>query len=493
MEHLGNREVAEADIADSTTLNFFGFGAMATGVKNHVFGGWLLVYYNQVMGLDAALAGLALAIALIVDAITDPLVGIWSDHTMTKWGRRHPFIYASLLPFAVSFWFLLQPPTGLDERGLFLWLLLAVIAVRVSMTFYEVPRSALGPELTKDYDQRTQMIGWTTSYGWLGGAGFAWFILAWLLQETPEYTGARAYLNPAGYASMSMFGGLVILATGLISTVGLHRHIPSFYVPNRRQRDSRKLKRLIFDSIDTLKNRSWLFLFGAGVVFALYVGLISNTDRYYDLYFWQWTPAEVQLFPLAHALVAIGSGVFAYPVTVGRDKKNTAVRLFSVCVVCGPIPMVLRLLDPLVGVQLFPGNGTDSLWWILLLHSSIMVGLSVLGFVLLGSMAADIVEQSQRHTGRRSEGLLTAGPALAQKVVSAGGLLLVGVLLSFLGFSETERTIQAMQEPIRDLATVHVVLSLSLPWISIFLLSRYTITRSGHKSDIVYVNSLSNQ
>ena len=264
MENLGNREVTEADIADSTTLNFFGFGAMATGVKNHVFGGWLLVYYNQVMGLDAALAGLALAIALIVDAITDPVVGIWSDHTKTKWGRRHPFIYASLLPFAVSFWFLLQPPAGLDERGLFLWLLLAVIAVRVSMTFYEVPRSALGPELTKDYDQRTQMIGWTTSYGWLGGAGFAWFILAWLLQETPEYAGARAYLNPAGYARMSMFGGLVILGTGLISAVGLHRHIPSFYVPKRRQRDSRKLKRLVVDSIDTLKNRSWLFLFGAG-------------------------------------------------------------------------------------------------------------------------------------------------------------------------------------------------------------------------------------
>lgn len=489
MAHSDSLEAVRAHRADSATLNLFGFGAMATGVKNHVFGGWLLVYYNQVMGMDAALAGLALAIALIVDGITDPLVGIWSDNTMTKWGRRHPFIYASLIPFAVSFSLLLQPPTGLDERGLFFWMLFTVIAVRVSMTFYEVPRGALGPELTKDYDQRTQMVGWTTSYGWLGGAGFAWFILAWLLQETPEYAGSRAYLNPTGYARMSMFGGLVILGTGLISTLGLHRHIPRFYVPEGRQRDSRNLKRLIFESIDTLKNRSWLVLFGAGLVFALYVGLISNTDRYYDLYFWQWTPADVQLFPLAHAVVAIGSGIFAYPATVGRDKKSTAVKLFSVCVVCGPVPMVMRLLEPLVGIPLFPSNGTDSLWWILLVHSSLMVGLSVLGFVLLGSMAADIVEQSQRHTGRRSEGLLTAGPALAQKVVSAGGLLLVGVLLSFLGFSDTDRTIHGMQGPIRDLATVHVALSLTLPWISIFLLSRYTITRGGHKSDIAYVTS----
>ena len=106
------------------------------------------------------------------------------------------------------------------------------------------------------------------------------------------------------------------------------------------------------------------------------------------------------------------------------------------------------------------------------------------GFILVGSMGADIVEESQRQTGRRSEGLLTTGPALAQKMISAGGVLIVGLLLSAFGFSVPNPSVEAMQEPIRNLAIFHVALSLTLPWVSIYLVSKYTITRQGHGQDI---------
>ena len=150
----------------------------------------------------------------------------------------------------------------------------------------------------------------------------------------------------------------------------------------------------------------------------------------------------------------------------------------------GSLPVGLRLLDPLFSVTLFPANGTDVLWWILLLHSSFVISLVVVGFILIGSMVADIVEESQRTTGRRSEGLLTAGPALAQKTMSAGGVFVVGMLLSAFGFSAANPTMESMQEPIRDLAIFHLALNLTLPWISIYLISKYTITRSGHAQDI---------
>ena len=112
------------------------------------------------------------------------------------------------------------------------------------------------------------------------------------------------------------------------------------------------------------------------------------------------------------------------------------------------------------------------------------MSLAVVGFILVGSMTADIVEESQRKTGRRSEGLLTAGPALAQKMVSAGGVFVVGLLLSVFGFSVANPSVEAMQEPIRNLAIFHVALSLTLPWISIYLVGKYTITRHGHGQDV---------
>jgi Na+/melibiose symporter-like transporter len=470
--------------ASRRTLNAFAFGTIASGVKNHVFGGWVLVYYNQVLGLDPALAGLALALALVVDAVTDPLVGVWSDRVRTRWGRRHPFMYAGIVPFAVSFYALLQPPTDTSQSGLFVRLLCLAVAVRVSMTLYEIPRGALGPELTKDYDQRTQLVGWSTSYGWFGGAGFAWLTLAFLLPETAEYQGSRAYLNPDGYRDMAWIGGMIIFATSMISTVSLHGHIPALHVPQESAAAQPSLRRLGQEIIETLSNRSWLMLFAAGLVFALYIGLHSNTDRYYDLYFWQWTPEHVQIFPVVYMIVAMSCGLLAYPLTRGRDKKRTAISLFVLSTILGPLPLGLRLLDPMVSVPLFPANGTDLLWWLLLLHGAFLVAVAVIGFVLIGSMGADIVEESQRQTGRRSEGLLTSGSALAQKMISAGGVFIVGQLLSVFGFSVANPSVEAMQEPIRNLAAFHLALNLSLPWISIYLVSKYTITRHGHERDI---------
>ena len=114
----------------------------------------------------------------------------------------------------------------------------------------------------------------------------------------------------------------------------------------------------------------------------------------------------------------------------------------------------------------------------------ILSSLAVIGFILIGSMVADIVEESQEKTGRRSEGLLSAGPALAQKAMSGTGVLVLGALLSLLGFDRPNPTVESMRGPINNLALFHVMLGITLPVISTFLVSRYTITREGHEQRI---------
>ena len=64
----------------------------------------IFFYYNNVLGLDAWLVSLALAISLVVDAFTDPLVGYISDYTGSRWGRRHPYIFGSILPGTLFYW-----------------------------------------------------------------------------------------------------------------------------------------------------------------------------------------------------------------------------------------------------------------------------------------------------------------------------------------------------------------------------------------------------
>ena len=94
------------------TRLLYGTGSVADGVKNTTFNTFLLFFYTQVVGLSGSMAGAAIFIALLIDAVTDPLLGSISDNARSRWGRRHPFIYASALPMALCFIGLFNPPRG---------------------------------------------------------------------------------------------------------------------------------------------------------------------------------------------------------------------------------------------------------------------------------------------------------------------------------------------------------------------------------------------
>jgi len=98
----------------------YGFGLSAEGIKNNAFNLFLLFYYERIAGLDAMLVGLALLLALCVDAVTDPVVGVWSDGWKSKLGRRHPFMYASALPLALCYMAVFHATSGFKPNSAFL-------------------------------------------------------------------------------------------------------------------------------------------------------------------------------------------------------------------------------------------------------------------------------------------------------------------------------------------------------------------------------------
>ena len=108
--------------------------------------------------MSGSLAGAAVGIALVVDAFTDPPAGSLSDHWKSRYGRRHPFMYASILPLMVSFYFLFNPLVT-SEFGLFIWLVVFSNATRTAMSLYHVPHIALGAEMSEDYDERSKLGG----------------------------------------------------------------------------------------------------------------------------------------------------------------------------------------------------------------------------------------------------------------------------------------------------------------------------------------------
>jgi glycoside/pentoside/hexuronide:cation symporter, GPH family len=163
----------------------YGAGAITYGIKDNGFAVFLLIFYNQVMGLPADLVGLAVMIALIIDAFIDPVIGHLSDRTDTRWGRRHPWIYASIIPVGLS-WFLLWHPPQWGQAGMLAYLIGSAILVRSALALNEVPSLAMLPELTQDYHERTDVIRYRFLFGWLGGLTLLWLAYAVFLAPTAE-------------------------------------------------------------------------------------------------------------------------------------------------------------------------------------------------------------------------------------------------------------------------------------------------------------------
>ena len=165
----------------------YGFGSVAYGVKNNGFDYFFLIFYSQVMGVSAYLVSLALLIALAVDALSDPLIGYMSDNTRSRWGRRHPFMYAAALPVAVAYYFVWNPPSGLEGDALFPYIVTVAVLVRMLITLYEIPSSSLVAEMSDDYDERTSMLSYRYFFGWTGGALMGAFATIVVLVPTLQY------------------------------------------------------------------------------------------------------------------------------------------------------------------------------------------------------------------------------------------------------------------------------------------------------------------
>ena len=114
------------------------------------------------------LTGLAVLIAIIFDAVSDPIMGSISDRFISKLGRRHPFMFAAPFPTVIAIYLMFFPPDGLSEYGLFGWLIFSTILLRLSITLFAVPHLALGAELSDDYFERSRVMSLQQSF-WIYG------------------------------------------------------------------------------------------------------------------------------------------------------------------------------------------------------------------------------------------------------------------------------------------------------------------------------------
>ena len=480
-------EVAQKSKLNFRTKFFYGFGSISFGIKNNGFSYFVLFVYSSVLGLPAWMAGLALNIVLVVDAFTDPLVGYYSDRTRSKWGRRHPYMYAAALPVAITYYFLWTPPGDLTDWQLFSYLLVCAIIIRVFITFYEVPSISLGPELTDNYVDRTSLMSFRYFFGWFGGLttyNLVWF---WFGPQNVTETYSDGRYNPAAWSEYGLVAAGLIFIGILVTSLGTHKHIPELIEPPERKHSG--LKEVFLEVKETLSaNRSYMFLFFSGLLAALAGGIEAALSVYFDMHFWGLNTSEMLTRGLCLYLAPI-IAIFAAPLLTDRlGKKKTVMYVWAFQILFAALPFTLRYLDLTQGTSLFPTNDSEYLLITLCIHVVINVSCAIIVFATLASMLMDLVEEIQLKTGRREEGVLFSARSFADKAVSGFGLTFSGVILSLISFPSgtvirEELGGQVPSEVLASLALWYIPICIVAYGSALILVSGYTLTRGKQEEN----------
>lgn len=460
---------AERKLSAATRL-FYGIGAIPYGVKVNGLVSLLLLYYNQVVGLPALQVSLAIMVAMIADAVFDPVIGQVSDNWSSRWGRRHPFMYAAAIPLSLAYLLLWMPPRW-SPAGVTAYLIVVMIVARTFITLYEVPNSALAAELTSDFDERTKLLSYRGLFSSIGGLTLN--LAAYSIFLVPDSQHPVGQLNPAGYFHYGVAASATILLAILISSVGTQSQAMSVVAPTAKKL---KPRAMLAEILSTIAHRSFLMVTASALFTSMGYGVQASLNVYIGTYFWGISAAK---FSVLTIFVFIASGLaflIVPPLSERYGKKQAAIGLTLFSVFSISILISCRLL----GVA--PPNESPLLLPLLVIQVLAVNTSSVGAAMLTGSMIADVVEDSQVKTGRRSEGVFFAALSLIQKVVSGVGIFAAGMVLFLINFPEHARPGHVDAAIIRNLALVFLPILWILYGASLLFLRGYAITRESHQA-----------
>ncbi len=457
-------------VALSTKI-FQAIGALPEALKNFAFNTFLLLFYNQVLGLNAFKASAVIAMALVIDAIFDPLIGSFSDGLKTKLGRRHLLMYLSAIPMGIGLYLAFSPPSGLADTPLLIWLFATVVFTHVAMSLFVVPWTALYAEFTDDYAERTVIVTWRYAIGWLGSLVFIFSVWSTVFPRTPAYR--LGQLNPHAYAAFAPVIALSVVAAALLTTHLTRREIPFLLQPvNATPRFS--LVRVWRDVASTFVNRDFLILFVGALLTAGVTGATDTLGIYVSTYFWGLASEQLKLFPIA-ILGAIAAFLTLSMIERRFDKKALLLATFALLMIDGMGVIGLRL------AHLMPPNGSNVLLVVLVCNEIVRTYLGTVLGIMFVSMLADTIDVQELRTGRRQEGVFAAALAFSGKATAGIGAIIAGFLLQQVvhwPLHADPRTLDPNM--ITRLGLVQGIVLPLLLVVPLALGSRYRITRERH-------------
>ena len=399
------------------------------------------IYAIDELGLDPAAIGWIWFISKVWDAISDPLVGHWSDSTESRWGRRRPWLIGSAFPLALTALALWTPPRGLDGTALIAWVGVVFLAFFTAYPAFEVPRLALGAELSQQRSERNRICGTRQVVGTIGMFGAAVFGVDYALRGRTE----------AG--TQALIAGLLVA----ILVVAAITRLP----PERKEFQGRSAENPWQAVGGVFRNPHARLLLIVFFIESLGSGGIGMLVPFVTKYVLKMPDVTGQMlaFYMTPALLAV-------PVWVMLARHFEKRHLWLVAMVMGGAGF---------GMIFWLEEGD---WWWMAISGAIAGTAGACGNTLGQALKADVIDYDEYVTGERKEGAYFATWNFVRKLAGGAVGLLVGIVLSAVAYEpnaveQTEAVKDAMRLLMGGLPLVGY-------GIGVLVFSRFRLSEADH-------------
>jgi GPH family glycoside/pentoside/hexuronide:cation symporter len=430
----------------------FGSGDLGPAVATAILSFFLLYFFTDIAGLNPATAGLILLISKIWDAFNDPVIGVLSDRVRTRWGRRRPFFLFGAIPFGLAFFLLfLVPQTG--DAGKFVYYLVVSILLDTMFTIVNVPYTALTPELTNDYDERTSLNSYRFVFSIIGG-----LVAAAVHPVIVDSVAATSNVQ-TGYMVSALVWAIVATVPFFFAFWGTYeRHT------GEKQDEMSFVESLRW----TFRNRAFRYVTGIYLLSWLVVQTVSTLIVYYMTY-WLRKPDVIPLVLLA----VQGSSLIWLIVFTFVSKRIGKKGVYF-------IGMAAWIA---VSFALFAVQPDWPLEAVIALAFLAGIGVAV-AYLVPWAMLPDVIELDELETGQRREGAFYGFFVLLQKLGLAFGVFIVGQVLSATGYmTPPQGSSEIITQPDAALFAIRFMIGPAAAVVLIagmFLVAKFPITREGH-------------
>ncbi|HEY9645636.1 MAG TPA: MFS transporter [Chroococcidiopsis sp.] len=447
----------------------YGAGDLGPAITANITVIFLLIFFTNVAGIPAALAGSILMVGKIWDAINDPIIGILSDRTQSRWGRRYPWIIFGAVPFGLFFflqWLIphfSNDPT-VNQWGLFWYYVAIAIVGNTFYTIVNLPYIALTPELTRDYDERTSLNSFRFSFS-IGGSILSLLIALGIFSLVKSD-------QPNQYLILGLTCAILSIAPLYWCVFGTWRHVNA--VSRRRQIEAEDFDTDDSESLPYLEqmrivfsNRPFLFVIGIYLFSWL---ALQNTVAIIPYFVVNWMGLSNQTFTTVILAVQVTALAMLFIwAEISKRVGKKAVYFMG---------MSLWIIAEIVLFFLQPGQ------LVLMYVLAILCGFGVsTAYLIPWSMMPDVIELDELRTGQRREGIFYGFMVLLQKIGLAVGVFLVGQTLGWSGFLETTAGQPAPVQPASALFAIRLLIG-PIPAVillgGVILAYFYPITREVH-------------